>query len=295
MKCKLCSSEKVKIIYNDKIRNGGLGQYTTQAVPIYQCEACNVIWHENVLSDTKEYYESTEYRNSLEGSSEEEKFYELHDKETFEKFRYTGTEIFRNKIVADVGCGCGAFLDFVNGVANTVIAIEPSATYRAIMDRKGFRTYPYAEEAINDYKSEVDVITSFDVIEHVEDPEIFLKNAFELLSNDGQAIIGTPTDAPVMRELLGNVYEQKLLFSTQHLWVFSQSNLRMLAERVGFSDIQIKYYQRYGISNMLGWIKNQKPCGHVRYDFVGEVMDNVYKSDCEQRGLADYIVIYLKK
>lgn len=295
MKCKLCASTATKIIYNDKIRNGGLGQYTTIDVPIYQCQNCNVIWHENVLSDTKEYYESTEYRKSLEGSSEEDMFYALHDRESFEKFRYTGTDIFRNKTVADVGCGCGAFLDFLKGVASSIIAIEPSETYRGIMDRKGFHTYPYAEVALSDYRSNVDVITSFDVIEHVEDPENFLENLYDLLSKDGQAIIGTPTDAPIMRELLGSIYEKKLLFSTQHLWIFSESNLKMMAEKIGFSDIKIKYYQRYGVSNLIGWVQNEKPCGNIKHSFVSDTLDNVYKSDCEQRGLADYIVIYLKK
>ena len=295
MKCKLCQSTQIKIIYNDKIRNGGLGQYTTEDVPVYQCQNCNVIWHDNVLSDTKEYYESTEYRKSLEGSSEEERFYALHDRESFEKFRYTGTDIFRNKTVADVGCGCGAFLDFLKGVVKTIIAIEPSETYRGIMDRKDFHTYPYAEAALSDYKGKIDVITSFDVIEHVEDPESFLRNIYELLSNEGQAIIGTPTDAPIMRELLGNIYEKKLLFSTQHLWIFSDSNLKMMAEKIGFSNIEIKYYQRYGISNLIGWVQNEKPCGNMQYDFVSKTLDNVYKSDCEQRGMADYIVIYLKK
>ena len=83
----------------------------------------------------------------MEGSSEEEKFYELHDKETLDKLNYTGTTIFRNKIVADIGCGCGAFLDYISGVAREVVAVEPSLKYRNIMIKKGFNAYAYAEEA----------------------------------------------------------------------------------------------------------------------------------------------------
>ena len=217
MKCKICGSENTDIIYNDLIRDGGLGQYTKKPIKIFQCKDCDVIWHENKIDDVKKYYETEEYRKELEGSSEEEKFYELHDKETLDKLNYTGTTIFRNKVVADIGCGCGAFLDYVSGVAREVVAVEPSLKYRNIMSRKGFSTYSYADEAKKLYANKIDVITSFDVIEHVQSPESFIKDVYDLLTAGGKAIIGTPTDAPIMRSLLGKDYEKKLLFSTQHL------------------------------------------------------------------------------
>jgi 2-polyprenyl-3-methyl-5-hydroxy-6-metoxy-1,4-benzoquinol methylase len=245
--------------------------------------------------DVQTYYESKEYRESLEGSSDEKLFYELHDRETLDKFQYTGTDIFRNKTVADLGCGCGAFLDFLKGVAKTIVAIEPSETYREIMDRKGFHTYAYAQDARKDYPGRIDVVTSFDVIEHVEDPEIFLKDVYEILSEGGQAIIGTPTDAPIMRTLLGDVYEKKLLFSTQHLWILSEKNLRIIAERAGFSKVSVKYYQRYGIGNMLGWVRDKQPKSAIEEKFITNTLDNVWKGQCSDLGLSDYIVLYAVK
>lgn len=295
MNCKLCGGKQVNVIYKGQIRNGGLGKYTKAVVPIYQCTACNVIWHENEIKNIDEYYESQEYRQSLEGSSEEKEFYRLHDKESMDKFSYTGTTIFRDKVVADIGCGCGAFLDFLSGVAKEIVAIEPSETYRKIMDRKGYHTFPYADEATTEYKEKIDVITSFDVIEHVEDPQKFLADCYELLKMGGQAIIGTPTDAPVMRQLLGDIYEKKLLFSTQHLWIFSEKNLKMVSKNVGFWEPEVKYYQRYGIGNMIGWIKNEEACSEIQANFLTKTLDSVWKSECEQMGMSDYVVLYLKK
>lgn len=74
MNCKLCNSADTEIIYDGLIRNGGLGCYTKDNVKMYQCKCCNVIWHEEVISDIKNYYESEEYRCELEGSSEEKSF-----------------------------------------------------------------------------------------------------------------------------------------------------------------------------------------------------------------------------
>lgn len=295
MKCKICGSENTDIIYNDLIRDGGLGQYTKKPIKIFQCKNCDVIWHDNEIADVKEYYETEEYRNELEGSSEEEKFYELRDKETLDKLNYTGTTIFRNKVVADIGCGCGAFLDYISGVAREVVAVEPSLKYRNIMSRKGFSTYSYADEAKKLYANKIDVITSFDVIEHVQSPESFIKDVYDLLTAGGKAIIGTPTDAPVMRSLLGKDYEKKLLFSTQHLWILSEKNLRIISEKCGFKNIDIKYYQRYGIDNMLGWLKDKEPKSEIKQKFITETLNNVWKAQLVDNGLADYIVLYLEK
>lgn len=295
MKCRLCSSMNTKVIYRGLIRDGALGKYTNADVEIFQCQSCKVIWHERIVKDIKEYYESKEYRNSLEGTSKEADFYRLHDKETLEKFRYTGTTIFRNKVVADIGCGCGAFLDYIKGVAKEIIAIEPSATYRQIMEKKGFYTYAYADKALEERKNKIDVITSFDVIEHVENPREFVREIYDLMGENGQAVIGTPTDAPVMRELLGEIYEKKLLFSTQHLWIFSEKNLKMIAEEAGFQAPAVRYFQRYGLGNMLGWIREKEPKSEIQADFITAVLNQTWLSECESKGLSDYIVLYLKK
>lgn len=293
--CKICGGSQSHIIYNGVIRNGGLGQYTRNPVPMYQCNECGAIWHDVIVDNIEEYYESSEYRDAMGEGSGEEAFYRHHDKETFDKFRYTGTDIFRNKIVADIGCGAGAFLDFLKGVTTKIIAIEPSEPFQRILERKGFCTYAYAKDAIQNWNGQVNVITSFDVIEHIEDPISFVQDAYTLLQNNGTAIIGTPTDAPIMRSLLGECYEKKVLFSVQHLWIFSGESLRLLAQKAGFRHIEIHYYQRYGIENVLGWCLEKEPKSTVDIPFFRHEIDAVWRGTCSGHHLADYVVLYATK
>lgn len=296
MTCKICGSVRTSIIYDGIIRNGGLGKYTKGNVLIWQCSDCGIIWHENQFADMDNYYVSEEYRQSLEGGTEEARFYELHDKETLDKLQYTGTDIFRGKTVADVGCGAGAFLDFLVGVAGKIVAIEPSQIYREILKKKEFYTYAYAEEALKDHCGQIDIATSFDVIEHVADTRKFMQDIYELLTYDGgKAIIGTPTDAPVMRKLLGEIYEKKVLFSTQHLWIFSEQSLRLIAEEQGFRKIEIKFFQRYGFGNMLGWVRDKAPRKTIESEFITAALDGVWKGQLSDKGMSDYIVMYLEK
>ncbi len=294
-RCKLCASDRVRIIYEGVIRTGGLDKYTEQDVPMFQCENCGVIWHDPMLKNIDEYYESKKYRASMDEGSEEEVFYRNHDRETLDKLQYTGTTIFRDRTVADIGCGAGAFLDFLKGVAKNIVAIEPSEAFQKILSRKGFAAYSYTSAALTDWENQVDTATSFDVIEHVEDPLNFMCETYKLLSDTGTAIIGTPTDAPLMRKLLGECYEKQILFSTQHLWIFSGESLKQLAKKAGFSRIEVRYFQRYGLENLLGWCIEKRPKAEIKETFFRQEMDAVWKSSCSTHQTADYVVLYAGK
>lgn len=218
----------------------------------------------------------------------------LHDKEVLDKLSYTGTDIYRNKIVADIGCGGGSFLDFVSGAASQVVGIEPTEDFRRVLKQKGYHMYAYAEDALEDYKDKVDVVVSFDVIEHVEDPGMFMEECYQLCREDGRVIVGTPTQQPIMRMALGETYDS-FLFSSQHLWVFDQKSLRVCAELAGFKNIEIKYKQRYGLGNVIAWLKEKRPLGNVSYPFISDSVDKNFMVNSEETGMADYIVVYAQK
>lgn len=305
MKCKVCGSHEIEVIYNGKIRDGGVDSFTKDDVPVYECKNCNVIWHDNVISDLDNFYSSTEYRAALDGSAESCKFYENHDGAVLDTFKYTGTKIFRDKVVADVGCGAGAWLDFVRGAAKEVIGIDPAENFRNTMKNKGFVVFPYAEDAKKTYRNAVDVVTSFDVIEHVEDPENFLRDIYDLIRGGGVGIVGTPTNTPVTSKLVGDDYNKVILYQTQHLWILSKKSFELISKRVGFSRCEIKYFQRFGITNLFAWLQYRKPLSvgtslftpkkDVDYSFVTETLDAVYRNELAKNGLADYMVAYLYK
>lgn len=76
---------------------------------------------------------------------------------------------------------------------------------------------------------------------------------------------------------------------------FTEKNLRITSEKCGFKNIDIKYYQRYGIDNMLGWLKDKEPKSEIKQKFITETLNNVWKAQLVDNGLADYIVLYLEK
>lgn len=287
-KCAICGNAG-EIIYDGPIKYGLLEGYTSENHKVFQCKVCKTIWNHAQEKYSSEFYESEEYRTRIEGNSQIETYYYRHDREVLDKLNITGTDIFRNKTIADIGCGGGSFLDFANTVARTIVAIEPSRTYRTELEGKGYHTFSYATEAILEWKGKCDVVTSFDVIEHVKSPEAFAKDMFDLCAEGGQVICGTPTDYPVLRELLGDRYN-KFIFQIQHPWILSEKSLLLLFERAGFRSIKIEKIQKYGLGNLIAWLNEGKPRGDIKYDFISDAMNEAYKAEMARQN-PEYLVV----
>ena len=80
--------------------------------------------------------------------------------------------LLKNKVVLDSGCGGGDFLDLVKKISKKTIGIEPSKHFHPSIKKKGHLVFSSSEEIIEKFKA--DVIISFGVIEHTENPIEYL-------------------------------------------------------------------------------------------------------------------------
>jgi SAM-dependent methyltransferase len=291
--CPICNKETNSVTYIGKIRNGAPGQMTNEDVTIYRCIHCKVIWHESISSGC-ELYQTDKYRESMGEAVTLTEFYQKHDTEIIEKLNYTGTSIYRNKLFMDIGCGGGGFADFIRGVAEKVVLVEPNFNFSSQLRQKGYEVFSYAEDAFLKYSGRIELITSFDVIEHVEDPCLFLQAIHSLLALGGVAYVGTPTEYPVLRSLLSREFDS-FVFSVQHQWVLSKQSLEIMARKCNYSECSAKFYQRFGLGNLIAWLQQRSPLGEKSYDFITKTMNANYKSEMASEETAEYIVIELRK
>ena len=287
-RCKICGSSNYEIVYEGPIRIGKFGSLSRKAYLAAKCLSCSVISLPKIVEDHKAFYESTDYRKEVEGSAEVQDYFSLHDGEQSKHFTVTGTSIYRNKIVADIGCGAGAFLDYVQSVSKTAIAIEPAILYRTSLTQRGYVTYPYACDALVDFAGKVDVAVSFSVVEHVEDPMVFLNDIRQLLCQKGKLILSTPNTDDALLEMLPDVYAP-FFYRKAHLWYFNAESLRNLLGAAGFKEINIVPFHRFGLGNFLTWIRDRVPKGDARFAFITETVDSVWRRELERTGRSDYL------
>lgn len=132
----------------------------------------------------------------------------------------------------DVGCGNGRFLHTLQTLGWHCEGVEFNQVAVQTCRARGLTVHHGDLESARLDDGSFDLITVRHVIEHLPDPDSFMREASRILRNGGRLLIATPNS-----EALGRRWFGKHWFANdipRHLILFSTSNLDMLAARHGF-------------------------------------------------------------
>jgi 2-polyprenyl-3-methyl-5-hydroxy-6-metoxy-1,4-benzoquinol methylase len=139
----------------------------------------------------------------------------------------------------EIGCGSGDFLKVaaMRGLKVTGVEYSPYACDVARAKLKGFNLKIYQGEinVLAGSKECFDYIVFCDVLEHVRDPRMFLKQVFELLKPNGEILCVVPSLDSWSARLLKTKWME---FKLEHLTYFDTKNLRSLLFQEKFSQIK---------------------------------------------------------
>lgn len=161
-------------------------------------------------------------------------------------FRMRGRWIARHRPpparLLDVGCAAGFALTALRGLGYDVHGVELSADMaRLAGERLGDPARVHCgvlEEVLAGglLGGRFDVITMFDVVEHVEDPVALLAAARRLLAPDGLLVFETQNVASPFARLMGLRWQHYKFH--EHLWHFAPRTMRRLLEQAGFELVE---------------------------------------------------------
>lgn len=137
----------------------------------------------------------------------------------------------------DVGCGNGSFILAAKENGYDALGIDISAEGVAIANKRG-ATALNVDFLTHDFGQLFDVITMWDVIEHLREPEIFLTRAKKLLSPDGILIIKTPSIGKPCLQLVRTIKRAapSLLQTPDHVQFWTKTSMDALLTRTGFTN-----------------------------------------------------------
>lgn len=157
-------------------------------------------------------------------------------RQTFEKVDAEVGPI-AEKSLLDFGCGVGGLCKVAGEYGVRAMGIEPDANARKKAFESG-RLRAYANlgslrEAHPDTK--FDIVTMWDVIEHLREPWKVLKDLSDLLQPDGWLLLSTPNAACLRARVERERWEN--MVNPTHFYYFTRKTLGAVLSRAGFPQM----------------------------------------------------------
>jgi 2-polyprenyl-3-methyl-5-hydroxy-6-metoxy-1,4-benzoquinol methylase len=217
-KCLVCNSSSLNPLHDYQ------KHYLTK------CSKCGFVFCSKIPTqeELNNYYKVYAYNGELNISPLTIKSYHILLDE-FEKYRKT------NKLI-DVGCGAGYFLEEAKKRGWEVYGTEYSDKAVEVCLKKGINIKKGKLNASEFDGAEFDVITSFEVLEHINNPNEEIQEFKKLLRKGGLFYCTTPNFNSLMRYYLKSKYNA--IKYPEHLSYYTKNTLKLLLTNNGFKPLK---------------------------------------------------------
>lgn len=232
--CPSCSSDRFILLESFKPEN------------LHLCRECKLVFDTRIpeketLVNHYKQYSRQDYNSPVTIKRYKELLRE------FEKFRN------HNRIL-DLGCGVGYFLEVAKEYKWEVYGTEYTKEAIEICKQKGIKMIEGDFNASASDLLEFDIVTSFEVIEHIGEPVTHINEANKVLRKGGLFYLTTPNFNSLNSRLLKSKWN--VICFPEHLMYFNPSSLKKILSINGF---EVKKILTTGLSpGRLLKSKNQK-------------------------------------
>jgi len=143
----------------------------------------------------------------------------------------------------DVGCSSGSLLHVASDLGFNVAGVEPAEQAASTAKEAGFNVYNGLLHEAKYPDNSFDIITLYEVIEHLTNPLELVREAHRILKPGGVFLIGTGNADSWTVTALGPKWEYFSIDSHGgHISFFTPASIRLMAEKSDFlvEDIQAK-------------------------------------------------------
>jgi 2-polyprenyl-3-methyl-5-hydroxy-6-metoxy-1,4-benzoquinol methylase len=203
---------------------------------IVRCRKCRLLYS-NPRQDCIDYYRKDSpyhdiYLKYLKGK------YKL-----FEHKFYNISKFIKKGRLLDIGCGPAIFLDIADKHGWNVEGIElNSDSVNWAKEKFDFVIYENSFENQDLCGKKYDLISLFNVFEHLNNPNSILKKINFLLNPGGYLAIELPNIESIQVKIFGDSY---LHFIYAHHWYFSKKNITQLLGKWNFIPVYFGYSPRF--------------------------------------------------
>ena len=223
--CCLCNSSESTIIGEDN------------SFKIVKCKECGFVYvNPRPTQESLRRYYNSFYPQKYESDIVEDwsKDMKLVFKEAKEKI---SAEYIDGRLL-DVGCGFGFFLDSMKDSKLDLFGVDLDRSAidfaKKKIHQKNISNVDFLDNDFPD--SYFDVITMFYILEHVQDPKLFLFEAFRILKDGGLLVLRVPHSEPLLRLKRYFPFLPYSFHAPIHLNGFSSKTLKQFLQLTEFEN-----------------------------------------------------------
>ena len=156
------------------------------------------------------------------------------------------------KRLLDVGCATGFFLEAAVEQGFDVQGVEfsPVAIALARPDIREHIVCGDVNALLKHEETKFDVVTAFDIIEHMQSPGTFLEEIHDVLVPGGILALSSPDTDHFLRYLMRSKWP--MLQPMQHTVLFSKRGISALLERCGYVNLKVAPTHKVLAADYLG-------------------------------------------
>ena len=229
--CWVCSATKLRLVKESglsaplehnafKITDSNYGQ----TAAIYRCESCGFLQCADI-GDVLEFYEALEDIDYEEGR-DGRKLQAHKLLQSVMRWRSSGR-------LLDVGAGTGILVEEATELGFEAEGIEPSE-WAQVQGSKHELKIHHGTLPHPDAQGPYDLVTLIDVIEHVDNPVVLLRQIRDVMSDDGLGVVVTPDVSSFAARLMGWKWWH---YRTAHIGYFNDSTIRHALRESGLRVI----------------------------------------------------------
>ncbi len=200
---------------------------------VSRCTHCKTLFVENPPPDTSFLYDESYFFSGERGGG-----YGSYDEEkeamrgTFEKCLDHIAREAPQGTLFDIGAATGYFLALARARGYRVAGVDISEAASREAQKKGIQVWSGSLATMPPSQELYNIVTAFDVLEHVAHPREMLQQVHTILAKDGVVFGSTPDSGSFTARLLGKRWH--LLCPPEHLALMNDASLRDALTSEGF-------------------------------------------------------------
>ncbi len=272
---------------------GGRPRYAKGTARYWECWQCGLLY-QHPLPDPRDMQKFADEEYSRGGYREYVRARELKVSTFRERLELIQRRVPEGRLL-DVGCACGYLIEVALDAGYDAYGVEFAASALAqASPRVQPRIFSDNVEGVAAKElGAFDVVTAFDIVEHLLDPIRFLGQLRNLLRPGGLLAVTTPDSRHVLRFLMGARWP--MLQPLQHTFLFSRRSMRLALERAGFTGASLqRATKRLTLDYLASQIEDHTPAIYRLYKAMSPVLPPTLRGWPMKINIGEMLVLALR-